>query len=1724
MTAIFISHRSLDAVIAAELKAWLAKQGHTQFFLDFDPVDGIPAGADWEQAIYQHLRKCQAILIVLTPDWLASRWCFAERTLASEQGKAVFVVKAKPVPDDPVFASTQVVDLTVDRDAALEKLARGLKLKGLDPRDVFDWKPKRSIYPGLFAFEESDAAIFFGRNKESRDVVEQLERLRRRSPWNERLLLITGASGSGKSSLMRAGVLPRLKTDPDHWLVPSPIRRGRSALAALADALRSLATDLGAAAALRLINALDDDGTPVQEKAEQLRHFFRELRRLAGHPEATLLIAIDQTEELLTRHPPTDDGFLALLGTLLADQGQDLMVLATIRSDMLGVWQGHDAVCGRNGLPPLPFKLFPLGPMPLDRVPAVIREPAKFESLQVDDELLDAIGKDLTTEDALPLLAYTLRTLYEGRDVKANRLTLAQYREFGGLKGAIQQEAERTIDLQNLSQQELDELRDAFIPNLVCVTEQDSFTRQPASRSSFSETAIPLINKLIDARLLVSDGDQVEVAHEALFRAWPILKSWLDEDSDRLKLLASLQLSAKEWDRLKRRKDFLLHRGNRLKDAEELGRNSRFGRRLDVLVRDYLDACRNEENTVLRRRRLVLFASIGILITATVVAFFLENRAREAEVLANRQRMEAQISESNALASRAFSALARGEIATAIQLSSKALPRDWSQPERPLAPAALQALFAAVENNREGHVLTSGSGQVFKHLQFSPDSRYLAAHGPTGAAVWNVQTGRRVPDADVWTEVTAAAFAVGDKAVIFGTADGRVVRVDPEKRGTRTVWDPQVGAISALVAAADGIIAVAGTEGRIAIGQVGDASGAVTLKVGEHPIRELAILPGRRLAIILEDWSVSVWNIATRSPEIRFGPKTRGVKVGAFFPERMLLSLVGADGGFGVWEVGTGVQLVSRTFEQGEVQALRFSPSGDRLFVGLASGRVMAWNGAGDFSIVLANAEEASRLAASEIGVIATAGDKETVALWDDTGARIGSLHGFAGRIRTMSFNDSGDLLATSDEGGAVRLWNGARRDWHVPFSAHGGFNLTSVIHSRDGSRFATTAWDGRVLVWDARTLEQVAELPSAYTPTGDDRQDVVARITNSSDFSPDGRTLAVASLDGRVLLWDIETRSPRVLLKMGDGAKALSVRFDHAGSRLAATSEDGSVWVMDIASGSLQAKFENSSQANGVAFHPQNKDELVSVHNDGSLLIHDLAARSTRAITFDDALLSVVYDRSGDRILVTASDGLARLIVPGPEVKVKTFARHRHWVGSAAFGPGDNWIATASDDRSVMLWDVESGAMIARLDTGDMVKSVSVDPQDGTVVAAGFDGQAHVWRDTAGIRKGSIRQAVATIRATFNHSPFPQDGDASAGLPPEADAPASSTPADALSAAMRCDLAADPDDPNKNGRGMPAHRLNTWKLIPICQQAITAHPQEPRFQYQLGRIFEASGDIAQAREHYRLAAGADYGIAHYALARLLRDTEPSNAQAEEMAGHLRFASEQGVGKASWWLAKLQRAGDSREFVARAARQSVPEAHMWMASAWEEKGIAQADLEKALFHYTVAAELFVAREEAGAAARQHENRARVARLLPANTTGSVFEAASAEKAGQEASTDKAREYDVPTSTGGVVDELRSVRAFERPQIDGRTIDGCIASSLFSGAPGEQCGDPAQRMIASHYCRAVGYGNAVSWHTEDTQRFQRSVKLLVEPGPRVDLNHIWAPEDRGGYIFATISCR
>jgi hypothetical protein len=647
MTAIFISHSSKDAVAAETIKAWLEAQGHTSIFLDFDPEVGIKAGSDWEQTLYRKLRQCQAVIALLTPHWLASKWCFAEFVQAREQGKAIFPVKVQPCDDSSVFADIQHIDLTTNQDEGYQRLADGLKARGLDPVDVFDWDPRRPPYPGLMAFQEEDAAIFFGRNEDIFRGLETLDSLRRFGRNTPRFVLFLGASGSGKSSLVRAGLIPRLKKSPGRWLPVRPFRPQDNPLDELALALadtfdafqqprswHELRAQLTAAA-----DQLPADGTALLTLA-------RDLLITAKRHDATMLLTIDQAEELFgSGAADAAARFLRLIRAALDVADRQLMILATLRSDFLSEFQVHPALHDPAYEQDFAYVPVTVEPMPLRSFPEIIEGPARLSGLRLQDGLVEAMMHDTGTRDALPLLAFTLRRLFEryGAD---GLLGIREYDELGGLEGAIRHEADQVLEAVHPSSEELAELRAAFVPTLVRINADGAYARRRAYRHEMARRVELLLNRFVDARLLVTDRDKdgqetVEIAHEALLRTWPQLSVWLAEDQDKLRLLESIRRAAQEWDGAGRQEDLLIHRDGRLADAAALVREPRFALAAGSVDKAYLDTCHEVQHAQRARRRrirtTVAALAAGLFILAGVALWVFIERAA-AQAVAQRER------------------------------------------------------------------------------------------------------------------------------------------------------------------------------------------------------------------------------------------------------------------------------------------------------------------------------------------------------------------------------------------------------------------------------------------------------------------------------------------------------------------------------------------------------------------------------------------------------------------------------------------------------------------------------------------------------------------------------------------------------------------------------------------------------------------------------------------------------------------------------------------------------------------------------------------------------------------------------------------------------------------------------------------------------------------------------------------------------------------------------
>jgi lysozyme family protein len=555
MGTIFISHSSHNIDRAKEVFDWLTANGWDDVFLDLDPERGIVAGQRWKDALQKAAQRCEVVLALVSKEWLASRWCKAEIDTAQLMGKKVIIaligVDKSEVPLD--LTDQQWVDLDAGA-TEYKRLAAGLRLAGLDPA-TFELEAGRRPYPGFAFFDEKDAAIFFGRDGE---IVRAIDRIRGLARVGvDRMLIILGASGSGKSSFVRAGLLPRLNRDERTWLPLPTIRPERAVISGnfgLAEALLKKISEERFANEFRK-RELPRSRAAIQNFIESdedgLLKIFDALREIAHEPilygekssPPTIVLALDQGEELFN-----EDGrdeakrFIDILTrTLKADPARALTLVA-MRSDALPRLQAERL------LAEFPKDTFPLEAMAEGSYRAVIEGPARLlkpKPLKIDPRLTDELLKDVSGQDALPLLAFTLAHLYDNYSTD-NELNVTDYEKIGRLKGVLETTVKDAFAdgaaRGELPKNENDQLalwRESFIPHLAQVNAAGQSARRVARRDELPAKAGPLIDRFAERRLLIKDrrtdlGEDVEVievAHEALLRQ-PPLSTWLVEDQE----------------------------------------------------------------------------------------------------------------------------------------------------------------------------------------------------------------------------------------------------------------------------------------------------------------------------------------------------------------------------------------------------------------------------------------------------------------------------------------------------------------------------------------------------------------------------------------------------------------------------------------------------------------------------------------------------------------------------------------------------------------------------------------------------------------------------------------------------------------------------------------------------------------------------------------------------------------------------------------------------------------------------------------------------------------------------------------------------------------------------------------------------------------------------------------------------------------------------------------
>ncbi|MFI6457516.1 BTAD domain-containing putative transcriptional regulator [Streptosporangium amethystogenes] len=1116
-----------------------------------------------------------------------------------------------------------------------------------------------SPYRGLMAFQPEDEAWFFGRSQ----LVDRLRELVDRRP----VVGVFGASGSGKSSLLRAGLLGTIAsaqgtTEPWRGLIMTP---GEHPLDTLADLVAK--TSGGDPKSLR--DDLSGDPGSLNAALDIA---------LRGARETRLLLVVDQFEETFTLC--ADDGerrrFIeALLGLALGAGHRTVLVLG-IRADFLAHLTQHPGLVEALG-GEAQLLVGPVSPADLQQI--VVR-PAAQAGLTVEPDLLATVLADAAEEPgSLPLVSHALLETWRNR--ADGRLTLSAYQAAGGVRGAIAQSAERAFD--ELAPAEQQAARRIFL-RLTALGDGTEDTRRPISRAELvgvadSDVTSGVLDRLAAARLVVLAEETVDVAHEALIRAWPRLHRWLTDDRESLFVHRRLTDAAQTWRELGRDSG-ALYRGAQLLAARTWAEDH--PQELNDIESAFLRVSRaleESERTATRRRTRLLQR----LLAAMAVLFLL---ALSGGGVAVRQGQEAGRQQLVAL-SRQLSLKARSLLGTDPDLAGLlAIAAFRVNPEAETRGALLSVSAAArrrIELNAEGPAIFG--------VAFSPDGSWLASAGTDGTVgLWNPRSRTRVA---TFSENTGLGGRgeVHARAVAF-SRDGRL--------------------LASIIREA----ALEATKGAIVVWDR-DSRRPVFQRARARLTDAMALSPdGTKIAVGAGNGAIEVWDLRDGSRRTLKGHREEVVAL-AFSPDQtFLVSTTGGTEKPLVWDAASWAKVATVPAEH--VHRLGFGSADGTLATGSSYYGVRFWRLAHDGVTFLSALPKQSPytwdMSAPAAGRIAVADEDGLITVWDI--ARQQPVETYQDRNRTetlsLAFSADGSMLASAGLGRTIVI----RERALPPFSGHSRA-VNDIEISPDGRLIASASSDATVRLWDAHG-NPIATLG--------DHPDHVRAVA----FSPDGHRLATVTRSHTLTVWDVDSRRRLTTITYRGLGASTDVAFDPHGRFLVATALGRFRWdVHDLRSASEVPFSAPGNLSSALAFSP--RDPLLATTGPaGDLLVWDLVKdREVRALrTRQGSVLDVAFSPDGTLIATAGADRTVKLWDTRTGEPYATLPGHTAPIQVIAFSRDGRALASAGDDRTITVWDLASRRSTATL-TGHTapIKGLAF-TTDGDLISGGDDGRIIRW------------------------------------------------------------------------------------------------------------------------------------------------------------------------------------------------------------------------------------------------------------------------------------------------------------------------------------------------------------------------------------------------------------
>ena len=1127
---------------------------------------------------------------------------------------------------------------------------RSLTLVQYPPKKTAVVVDETCPYQGLQPFGKEQARFFFGREKVVQLLMEKLEQAN--------FVPIIGASGSGKSSVVRAGLIPQL--DKNGWRVLEPILPGDEPLAELKTVLIEL---FGRTQGREVYSLVKTDGLrPVIE-------------RLSGSER--LLLVVDQFEEVFTLCPKEEERrqFIELLTQVAEIPDSRLAIVTTMRADFLEPCLSYESLTQliQNEAVYMP-------PLVGAELEEAIAFPANLQGYRFEEGLLGEILHDVGNEQGcLPLLQFGLTDLWEKRDQKKHQLTLEQYGAMDGVIGALDRHTEQIYSLQEGTNKQRDTGEKEWIKRiflrLVRTGESVKDTRQrqpkakllaiagenPQEREAIGE----VLDELIRGRLLVTGQEDtqgeawVDLAHEALMEGWRRFAQWRQENRQLRRLIDRVEDALREWHKEPKNENLMM--GGLLAQVREKW----------LELESDLDGAARE--------------------------FYQHSEAHEQDRIATLERLltESRLREQAARVVNLLLAQPLNGLVLAIQsmgenldkMPQKVLSRVQDSLHRAMEIARERNIFQGHEEavtsvafSPDGQIIVSGSddktvrlwdlqgnliGQPFRHescvtsVTFSPDGQMIVS-GTDGKTVrlWDLQGHPIVqPIQGHISAVRSVAFSPDGQIIVSGSDDKTVRLWDLQGHPISQLFQGHQASVNSIAFSPDGQMIVSGSSDKTV--RLWDLQGrdiGQPFQGHEDSINSVAFSPnGQSIVSVSNDRTVRLWDLQGNLIGQPFQGHEGSVTSVAFSPDGQSIVSSAIDQTVRLW--GRQGNLIGQQLQRFEdfqndpligkgqawVMSVAFSPGGQSIVSGSTDKTVRLWDLQGNLFDQPFHAHEnivESVAFSPDDKYIVTSGDDGTVRLWNLQGKLIAQpFQGHKSPVKAVAFSPDGQLIVSGSSDDTLRLWDLQGNPIGQPFrGAEGG--ISSVAFSPDGQSIVSGCGDATVRLWDLQG-NPIGQ-PFRGHKTTDEDFDFVSCVA----FSPDGQCIVDACGDGTVRLWDLQGN---IIGKPFQGHERCvrSVAFSPDGYLIVSGGDDGTVRLWNRQGNQIGEPFRGQRAfVSSVAFSPNGQCIVSGGRRDMNLRLWDLQGNPI-GFPFEghhSDVTSVAFSPDEQLIVSGSNDGTVRL------------------------------------------------------------------------------------------------------------------------------------------------------------------------------------------------------------------------------------------------------------------------------------------------------------------------------------------------------------------------------------------------------------------------------------------------------------------------------------------------